>query len=292
MPQVEANGISIEVEEFGDSADPTMLLIMGLGAQMIAWSEDFCGLLAGAGHHVVRFDNRDVGLSTWFDEAGEPDMVALFGAAMAGQPVEAPYSLSDMADDAVGVLDALGIDAAHIVGASMGGMIAQRVAINHPGRTSSLCSIMSMPRFIPGDPEVTGALMGDDPGTREGRIAMGIEGAHLLSGGAFPIDGALLREFVEVTVDRAWHPEGTARQMAAIIADGDRTEGLRGVASPTVVIHGTADRLVLPEGGEETAAAVDGAELVWVEGMGHEIPPGAQNQVVDAMSRLVARTGG
>jgi pimeloyl-ACP methyl ester carboxylesterase len=268
-----------------------VLLIMGLGAQLIVWPEDFCRLLAGAGHHVVRFDNRDVGLSTWFDEAGEPDMMALFGAAMAGQSVESPYSLSDMADDAVGVLDALGIDSAHIVGASMGGMIAQQVAINHPDRTSSLCSIMSMPRFITGDPEVTAVLMAEDPGTREGRIEVGIEGSRFLAGDGFPFDEDRTRATAEATIDRAWHPEGTARQMAAIIADGDRTEGLRGVTAPTVVIHGTSDRLVLPQGGEETAAAVPGAELVWVEGMGHDLPVGAQQQIVDAVGRLVERAG-
>ena len=291
MPQVEANEINIEVEAFGDPADPTVLLIMGLGAQMIVWPEDFCRLLADAGHHVVRFDNRDVGLSTWFDEAGEPDMMALFGAAMVGQSVESPYSLSDMADDAVGVLDALGLDSAHIVGASMGGMIAQQVAINHPDRTSSLCSIMSMPRFITGDPEVSAVLMADDPGTREARIEVGIEGSRFLAGDGFPFDEERTRTSFEATIDRAWHPEGTARQMAAIIADGDRTEGLRGVTAPTVVIHGTSDRLVLPQGGEETAAAVPGAELVWVEGMGHDLPVGAHQQIVDAVSRLVARAG-
>jgi pimeloyl-ACP methyl ester carboxylesterase len=292
MPQVEANGISIEVEEFGDPVDPPVLLIMGLGAQMITWPEDFCRLLADAGHHVIRFDNRDVGLSTWFDEAGEPDMMALFDAAMSGQPVESTYLLSDMADDAVGVLDALGLDDAHIVGASMGGMIAQRVAINHPDRTRSLCSIMSMPRFITGDPEVSAALMGEDPGNREGRIDMGIEVARLLAGDGFPFDEKRARANAEATVDRAWHPEGTSRHMAAIIVDGDRTEGLRGVTAPTVVIHGTSDRLVIPQGGEETAAAVPGAELVWVEGMGHDLPVGAHRQVVEAVAKLVVRAGG
>ena len=292
MPQVEANGINIEVEEFGDPADPTLLLIMGLGAQMIVWPEDFCRLLADAGHHVIRFDNRDVGLSTWFDEAGTLDMMALFDAAMSGRPVESPYSLSDMADDAAGVLNALGIESAHIVGASMGGMIAQRVAINHPDRTRSLCSIMSMPRFIIGDLEVSVALMADDPGTREGRIEVGIETSRLLAGDGFPFDEDRARVHLAEAIDRAWHPAGTARHMAAIIADGDRTEGLRGVTAPTVVIHGTSDRLVIPQGAEETAAAIPGAELVWVEGMGHDLPVGAHDQVVAAVGKLVARAGG
>jgi pimeloyl-ACP methyl ester carboxylesterase len=289
LRQVEANGINIEVEEFGDPSDPPVLLVMGLGAQMIVWPEDFCRLLAGAGHHVVRFDNRDVGLSTWFDGAGVPDMEAVFEDAVAGRSVESPYSLSDMADDAVGVLDALGIDSAHIVGASMGGMIAQRVAIRHPDRTRSLCSIMSMPRFIVGDSEVTGALMAPDPGTREGRIDAGVEGSRLISGEFFDEDRS--RALAEATVDRAWHPEGTARQMAAIIADGDRTEALGGVAVPTLVVHGDADRLVVPQGGEETAAAVPGAELLVLEGMGHDLPVEVHGPIVEAISALVARAG-
>ena len=291
MSRISVNGLDIEVEEFGDPADPPLLLIMGLGAQMIVWPEELCRQLADAGHHVVRFDNRDVGLSSWFDGAGVPDMEAVFEDAVAGRPVESPYSLSDMADDAVGVLDALGIDSAHIVGASMGGMIAQQVAIRHPDRTRSLCSIMSMPRFIIGDPEVTAVLMAEDPGTREGRIEDGIKGSRLLTGGGFPFDEERSRATAEATIDRAWHPEGTARQMAAILADGDRTEALRGVTAPTVVVHGTSDRLVLPQGAEETAAAVSGAELVWIDGMGHELPLGAHQQIVDAVCRLVERAG-
>ena len=291
MSRISVNGLDIEVEEFGDPADPPLLLIMGLGAQMIVWPEELCRQLADAGHHVIRFDNRDVGLSSWFDGAGVPDMEAVFEDAVAGRPVESPYSLSDMADDAVGVLDALGIDSAHIVGASMGGMIAQQVAIRHPDRTRSLCSIMSMPRFIIGDPEVTAVLMAEDPGTREGRIEDGIKGSRLLTGVGFPFDEERSRATAEATIDRAWHPEGTARQMAAILADGDRTEALRGVTAPTVVVHGTSDRLVLPQGAEETAAAVPGAELVWIDGMGHELPLGAHQQIVDAVCRLVERAG-
>ena len=291
MSRISVNGLDIEVEECGDPADPPLLLIMGLGAQMIVWPEELCRQLADAGHHVIRFDNRDVGLSSWFDGAGVPDMEAVFEDAVAGRPVESPYSLSDMADDAVGVLDALGIDSAHIVGASMGGMIAQQVAIRHPDRTRSLCSIMSMPRFIIGDPEVTAVLMAEDPGTREARIEVGIEGSRFLAGDGFPFDEERTRTSFEATIDRAWHPEGTARQMAAILADGDRTEALRGVTAPTVVVHGTSDRLVLPQGAEETAAAVPGAELVWIDGMGHELPLGAHQQIVDAVCRLVARAG-
>ena len=291
MSRISVNGLDIEVEEFGDPADPPLLLIMGLGAQMIVWPEELCRQLADAGHHGIRFDNRDVGLSSWFDGAGVPDMEAVFEDAVAGRPVESPYSLSDMADDAVGVLDALGIDSAHIVGASMGGMIAQQVAIRHPDRTRSLCSIMSMPRFIIGDPEVTAVRMAEDPGTREGRIEDGIKGSRLLTGGGFPFDEERSRATAEATLDRAWHPEGTARQMAASLAEGDRTEALRGVTAPTVVVHGTSDRLGLPQGAEETAAAVPGAELVWIDGMGHELPLGAHQQIVDAVCRLVERAG-
>ncbi len=287
MPSVLANGLTIEVQEFGSVGDPPVLLIMGLGAQMIVWPEEICRLLADAGNRVVRFDNRDVGLSTWLDEAETPDMAALFGAAIEGKDIEAPYTLKDMAADAVGVLDALGIQSAHIVGASMGGMIAQRVAIDYPSRTRSLCSIMSMPRFIPGDPEVSAGLIMDDPGTREGRIRLGVEGSRLTSGEHFNEERSLL--MAAASVDRAWHPEGTNRQMAAILADGDRTEALRKLKVPALVIHGTVDRLVIPQGGEETALAVPGAELLWIEGMGHDLPVEFHAKIVTAICALIGK---
>ena len=292
MAQVQANGIDIEVEILGDSADPPVLLIMGLGAQLTVWPDEFCAELAQRGYYVVRFDNRDVGLSQWFDDAGVPDMVELYEAGVAEEAVDAPYTLADMADDAAGVLDALSIASAHIVGASMGGMIAQRFAVNHPDRALSLTSIMSMPRFIPPDPEVTVALMAPDPGTREGRIQAGVEASRLLAGKGFEFDEDRAREFSAALIDRAWHPVGASRQMAAIMVDGDRRPALAEVRVPTVIIHGTDDRLVVPQGAEESAESIPGAELVWIEGMGHNLPEETWPTSFDAVVGVVERTRG
>ena len=292
MGRVTANGIEIEYEVFGDEADPALLLIMGLGAQMTTWPVEFCKDLAGRGHQVIRFDNRDIGLSSHMDHLGEADSMAALGAAMAGEAIDAAYTLADMAADSVGLLDALGHDSAHIVGASMGGMIAQRLVINHPERALSLTSIFSTPRFIPADPEVVAVFNWPDPGTLEGRIQAGIDGARMTSGGGFPFDEDLVRQYVAANIDRSWHPEGQARQMVAIVADGDRTEELRSVDLPALVLHGTHDPLVVPQGGQETADAIAGAELVWIDGMGHELPPGAWPTILDGISGLVAGVEG
>ncbi|MBT6092723.1 MAG: alpha/beta fold hydrolase, partial [Acidimicrobiaceae bacterium] len=241
MPQASSNGMVLEYETFGDRAGPPVLLIMGLGAQMTVWPDGFCQQLADQGHYVIRFDNRDIGLSTHLDHLGLPDGVAAFMAVIAGEVVDAPYSLGDMADDAAGLLDALDIAEAHIVGASMGGMIAQRFVTGHPERTSSLTSIFSMPRFILCEEQVVAVLMAPDPGTREGRIEAGVAAARLTSGGGFGFDEELTRKRTIEGIDRSWHPDGQVRQMVAILADGDRTEGLSGITAPTLVIHGTAD---------------------------------------------------
>ena len=291
MSQVRANGVDIEVETLGDPEDPAILLIMGLGAQLTAWPQGFCEKLVGRGYHVVRFDNRDVGLSTWFDDAPEPNMVLAYLGSLVGRRPSSPYTLSDMADDAVGVLDSLGIDSAHVVGASMGGMIAQRFAIDHPERTRSLCSIMSTARWTQSPFRVTMELMKPDPGTREGRIENGVSAARLLNGGGFEFDEDYARREMAASLDRAWHPEGTARQMTAILADGDRRTDLALVDVPTTVIHGTDDCLVRPKGGQETADAVSEAELVWIDGMGHSLPEGAWPAILDAISDLVKRAG-
>lgn len=289
MPQLEANNLTFEYETFGSADAPPVLFIMGLGAQMTAWPIELCQMVADQGYQVIRFDNRDIGLSSYLDHLGDPDMMEIFGAAMAGDSFDAPYDLADMARDTVGVLDALGHDTAHIVGASMGGMIAQRLVIDHPHRARSLTSIFSMPRFILGDDEVSAALMGDAPETRDERIAAGLEAARLFSGGGFPFDDDEVRARVAEGIDRAWHPEGQVRQTAAIIADGDRTEGLQSLDLPAVVIHGTGDRLVIPQGGQETADAIPGAELVWIEGMGHEFPEPTWPTIVNAMTTLFAQ---
>jgi pimeloyl-ACP methyl ester carboxylesterase len=288
MGRVTANGIEIEYEVFGDEADPALLLIMGLGAQMTTWPVEFCQQLAGRGHQVIRFDNRDIGLSSHLDHLDRADPTEVMTAAMTGGAFDAPYTLTDMAADSVGLLDALGHGAAHIVGASMGGMIAQRLVINHPERALSLTSIFSTPRFIPADPDVAAIFISPDPGTLEGRIQAGVEGARVISGGGFPFDEDLVRQYVAANIERSWHPDGQQRQMAAIVADGDRTEELRSVDLPTLVLHGTHDPLVVPQGGQETADAIQGAELVWIDGMGHELPPGSWSTILDGISGLVA----
>ena len=255
MPQVEANGISLEVETMGSSENPAVLLVMGLGAQMTAWPENYCKQLSERGYFVIRFDNRDVGLSTWFDDAGEPNMNRTYLSALFGRKIKAPYSLSDMAADAVGVLDSLGVEKAHLMGASMGGMIVHRFALNHPERVISLCSIMSTPRFIRPEYQLTVELMEPDSGTRDGRIESGLKAAGLLHGEKFPLPENL-RELVAASIDRAWHPSGTTRQLTAILSDGDRRPELMTLSIPTTVIHGTDDRLVPPKAGKETAEAI------------------------------------
>lgn len=294
MPQVEANGISIEVETTGDPADPAVLLIMGLGFQLIHWTDGLVNQLAARGFHVIRFDNRDVGLSTWFDEEPDPNMAAVWLRSKFGIRPKVAYTLSDMADDAAGVLDALGIEAAHVVGVSMGGMISQRLAVEHPDRVLSLCSIMSSPGQPVGSIGLMMKLMRmeQNSDSREGRIGVGMETFRLIAGDGFDLDEDLLLEVATTAADRAWHPVGTNRQMAAIMADGDRGPALAGLNVPTTVIHGTDDRLMLPKCGRRTADAVPGAELVLIDGMGHEWPEGAWPQILDSITNLVERTAG
>jgi len=289
MPQVEANGISLEVETMGSSENPAVLLVMGLGAQMTAWPENYCKQLSERGYFVIRFDNRDVGLSTWFDDAGEPNMNRTYLSALFGRKIKAPYSLSDMADDAVGVLDSLGVEKAHLMGASMGGMIVQRFALNHPERVISLCSIMSTPRFIRPEYQLTVELMEPDSGTRDGRIESGLKAAGLLHGEKFPLPENL-RELVAASIDRAWHPSGTTRQLTAILSDGDRRPELRTLSIPTTVIHGTDDRLVPPKAGKETAEAIKGSRLVEIEGMGHSMPEETWPEIFQVFDELVERS--
>ena len=289
MPQVEANGISLEVETMGSSENPAVLLVMGLGAQMTAWPENYCKQLSERGYFVIRFDNRDVGLSTWFDDAGEPNMNRTYLSALFGRKIKAPYSLSDMADDAVGVLDSLGVEKAHLMGASMGGMIVQRFALNHPERVISLCSIMSTPRFIRPEYQLTVELMEPDSGTRDGRIESGLKAAGLLHGEKFPLPENL-RELVAASIDRAWHPSGTTRQLTAILSDGDRRPELRTLSIPTTVIHGTDDRLVPPKAGKETAEAIKGSRLVEIEGMGHSMPEETWPEIFRVFDDLVERS--
>ncbi|MDJ0787312.1 MAG: alpha/beta hydrolase [Myxococcota bacterium] len=280
-------GVQIEYDTFGDPTARPLLLIMGLGAQMIIWDEAFCAGLADAGHFVVRFDNRDVGLSSKFDHAGTPDVLALMGRVAQGEPIEVPYTLDDMADDAVHLLDALELEQAHLCGASMGGMIAQTVAIRHPGRVRSLTSVMSTtgnPEVPPATPEAMAVLLAPPPTERDEAIERAVSTTRVLSGPAFPFDEERIRARGERLWDRSSHREGGIRQLAAILAHGSRVEALRGVAAPTLVIHGDADPLVSIEGGRDTARSIPGAELRVIAGMGHDMHPHVWPEVIDALS--------
>lgn len=288
MPKVEANGIGIEYDTFGDKSSPALLLIAGNGAQLIYWEVEFCELLAKAGLFIIRFDNRDAGLSTKFDEAGVPDLGAAFQAAMAGKPVEAAYSLDDMADDAVGLLGALGIAKAHICGLSMGGMIAQVVAYRHPDRVLSLTSIMSNtgnPESPQGKPEALAAVMAPPPNEREAYITHNLKVWRRIWSPGFPFEEERAKAFLENSYDRSYYPQGMIRQNMAILASGDRRASLATIKAPTLVIHGADDPLIPVEAGKEAARLISGTSLLIIDGMGHDLPRGVWAQVAAAVSR-------
>jgi pimeloyl-ACP methyl ester carboxylesterase len=276
-----ANGITIEYDTFGDPSAPPVLLIMGLGAQMTLWDPRFCQVIADRGFYVIRFDNRDIGLSTWFDDTGITDLSAVISGT-----VDAPYSLSDMAADAAGLLDALGISSAHIVGASMGGMIAQTFAIDFPTKTRTLTSIMS----TTGDPavgqasaEALAALIGPAPTSRDEAVESRVRLSKVIGSPGFPEDESQLREYAASAFDRSFHPSGQVRQVAAVLSQPDRTQALQLVAIPTLVIHGADDPLVDVSGGKATADAVPDAKLKIVPGMGHDLPSALYEEIVDSL---------
>jgi pimeloyl-ACP methyl ester carboxylesterase len=288
MPRVRTNGIDIEYETFGNPAHEPLLLIMGLGAQMILWEEGFCGLLAESGLYVIRFDNRDVGLSTSLRDAGIPSLPALLEGLARGEPPDVPYRLSDMARDSVGLLEALGLSSAHVIGASMGGMIAQTLAVEWPDHVRTLTSMASTTGHPVLPPPKADALelllLTPVPTDREGYIEWSVEGARMLAG-KFPPDEARLRARAARAYDRGIHPDGLARQLAAVLVSGSRREALASVRVPALVIHGDADPLVPLEAGLDTAEAIPGAELLVIEGMGHELPPEVWPRVADAIAR-------
>jgi pimeloyl-ACP methyl ester carboxylesterase len=275
MPQAGANGITIEYESFGRESDPVILLIMGFSAQLTMWPVSLCEGLASKGFQVVRFDNRDIGKSTHLSQLGAPNVGEAMMKLMSGQPVEAPYLLDDMAKDAVGLLDALGIKRAHIVGASMGGMIAQIVAAKYPEHTISLTSIMSTTgkRDLPqAKPEAMAALTTPPASdSRNDRIAQGMKTWRIIGSPGFPATDEELRAAVEAAVDRVpYDPAGVGRQLLAIVASPPRNDILKNVKAPAQVIHGEADPLVPVEGGKDTAASIPGAKLILVPGMAHD----------------------
>ncbi|EGB16563.1 alpha/beta hydrolase fold protein [Pseudodesulfovibrio mercurii] len=283
MSRARANGIDIEYDTFGDGKDPALLLIMGGGSQMIYWEAGFCEMLAGRGYHVIRFDNRDIGLSTTFDEAGVPDMAAV----MAGEPVTPAYTLEDMADDAAGLLDALGIDRAHVCGASVGGMIAQAVAYRHPARVLSLTCIMSS-TGNPDLPKIADDVLAEVykpvPAERGAFVAHQVAMWRKLWSPGFPFEEERLRRLLGEGFDRSYHPQGMARQGLAVVAHGYRPSAIASIEAPTLVIHGDRDPFMSLEGGRETARLIPGARLLVIEGMGHDLPTPVWPRIVEAMA--------
>ena len=288
MPNVKANGIQIEYDTFGDSSCPALLLVAGNGAQIYFWDAEFCKLLVKKGYFVIRFDNRDAGLSTKFEEAGIPDFMAAVKAAMAGKPVESAYTLDDMTDDAVGLLNALGIEKAHICGASMGGMIAQVIAYQHPKHVLSLTSIMSTtgnPDLPQAKPETIAAVLAPTPAEREAYVEHMMNVWRKIWSPGFPFEEKRARTFIEKSYDRSYYPQGMARQNIAILANGDRRPSLSSIKVPTLVINGADDPLIPVEGGKETARVIPGARLLIINGMGHDMPKGVWAEIVNAISK-------
>ncbi len=287
MAKVDVNGIQIEYETFGEPDSPALLLIIGLGGQLISWDEKLCRQLAQNGRYVVRFDNRDAGLSSKIDKAGVPDLMKIIEAMMRGEMINPPYTIEDMAADTIGLMDALGIEKAHICGMSMGGMIAQTIALNYPNRILSLISIYSRT----GDPEepqpkreAMELLLSPPPQEREAHIEFGVKLFNTISGPAFLYDEEWLRQHVAQTYDRSYCPQGAARQLVAIFTQKNRKPALKSFTKPTLVIHGSDDPLVRVECGRNTAAAIPGAKLMIIDGMGHDLPhDGAWPQIIDAI---------
>jgi len=276
------NGITLCYESFGPDDAPPVLLVMGLGTQMVAWHEDFCTTLVERGFRVIRFDNRDIGRSTRLDGAPVPSLLQI---ATRRLPNPA-YKLADMALDTVGLLDVLELESAHVVGVSMGGMIAQTVAARHPTRTRSIMSNTGA-RFT-GQPALRSypVLLSTSPTEREAFLAHATKMWTVIGSPGFERDPLELRAMLELSFDRGASPAGTARQLGAIIASGDRRRELRAVQAPTLVIHGEADKLVSPSGGRATAKAIDGSTLLTIPGMGHDLPREAWPQIIGAIAEL------
>jgi pimeloyl-ACP methyl ester carboxylesterase len=287
-----SDGVSIAYETFGEPGDPPVLLVMGFGAQLIAWHEDFCSMLAGRGRYVIRYDNRDCGLSSRFDDH-PVDVGRLIAAVSRGDIPAAramiPYSLQDLADDGLGLLTALGIEQAHIVGSSMGGMIAQVMAISHPDRVLTLTSMMSStgePAYGRSTPAAQQALFDPRPSDREGYIATS-ERELTWSSRRYANLGAI-RKLAAQSYDRGYYPAGAGRQLGAMLLAGSRADALRALNVPTLVIHGLDDTLIDPSGGRRTAELVPGAELLLIADMGHDRPRELWDDLCDALEAHTA----
>jgi pimeloyl-ACP methyl ester carboxylesterase len=278
-----ANGIDLCYEIFGDDDAEPMMMIMGLGAQMIHWDDDFCRQIAARGFRVIRFDNRDIGKSSKLAGGKRLTAVELLKLRFLKIPVAAPYRLRDMAEDVIGLMDVLHIKSAHLVGASMGGMIAQEIAISFP--QTSIMSTTGNPKVPPPTREAMAIVMAPPTTTRDEYLARFAQTWKVLRVGSFPQDEALDRTRAERTFERGLNPAGVGRQLRAVLASGSRKERLRSVKAPTLVIHGTVDPLVRPEGGKDTAASIPGARLLMIEGMGHAIPIPMWPEIVDAIDK-------
>lgn len=288
MPKATANGIEIHYEETGNPADPAMLLIMGFGAQLTLWPDELVERLAGHGFRVIRYDNRDIGLSQKFDGVKAPGLIKLTLMSKIGLTPKVPYTLADMADDGAGLLDALGIDKAHIVGASMGGMIAQHLVHRHADRCLSLTSVFSTsgnPKLPPARPEAMKALVTRPDSTDEDVLVdHGVMLARTIGSPGYPTAEDRLRDRTRASIRRSFYPEGPTRHLSAIVADGDRRPMLRDIAVPTLVLHGEDDPLVPCEGGRDTAACIPGAKLKTIRGWGHDLPLELVDEVADAIA--------
>ena len=292
MPKVKANNIEIEYETFGKASDKPLLLISGLGAQMIYWDEGFIQHLVDRGFYVIRFDNRDVGLSSKIEEAGEADFVQAYMAIQSGQPFEPPYTLEVMADDAIGLLDALDIKKAHICGISMGGMIVQVITLRHPSRVLSLISIASStgnPDLPRGDPEVRQVMVAPAPPDRDGYIEYYVKLGRLLYGTGFPYNEAKSRELAGRAYDRCFYPPGIGRQSLAIMVSGNRKSKLSSITVPSLIIHGADDPVIRAEGGKDTHEAIPESKLLIIDGMGHSLPFETWVQISDAIAKNVTK---
>jgi pimeloyl-ACP methyl ester carboxylesterase len=293
MPAATVKGLTLDYESFGDPAAPAVLLVMGLGMPALAWPDEFVDALVAARFRVVRFDNRDCGHSTKLRGAPLPSAPWAIARALLRLPVHAPYTLDDMAADAVGLLDALGIECAHVVGASLGGMIAQVAAARYPGRAASLVSIMSAtgnphPRVAFGQHRALRAILSRplDPDDVNRVVDHLVHVFGVIGSPGFPTDQQLLRDRLERVARRGWYPAGTMRQLLAILASGDRRPLLARIAAPTLVIHGRDDPLVPLAAGEDTARTIRGARLEVVDGMGHDLAPGALPILADKVVRF------
>lgn len=296
MSAIQAHGLTLGYDRFGHAGDEAMLLISGLGVQRLRWSDSFCERLAAQGFHVIRFDNRDTGESTHLSHAPEPDFAALVAALNAGRVPTVPYTLHDLVDDALGLLNRLDISRAHVVGRSMGGMVAQLMAGKHPDRVRSLVSIMSStghPGLPETAPDVMAMLMRPAPDPRVDEaafLAHGLAFARRIAGTGFPFDEAAHRAMLQAELRRKQGSGGVTRQIAAIAATGSLRPWLSGVSAPTLVVHGSDDALVPPDCGRDTANCIAGAEFLLIKGMGHDLPDALHDDLVRVITTNARRS--